>query len=251
MSETEKKAVAEHGEVGSDATAEAKSKEVVIAVANPTPEEMAALRVAIKESFDFNVNVKEMTFNFKKSIDKETGITTIRNPVDLAIPYPSVEGIIAILEKGGKGLELLVETIELAITQQARNLLYEDTALKADTFPVDKCSWEFLANIPKAQRRGGGIPKDVWDAFAADYIEVMPEATGKDADQVGRMAKILTNKLVQIRTNEPVLQLVVEQLAVYAGASANVEEYQECLDFLINKADTFLNVKPEDLLANL
>jgi hypothetical protein len=246
MSETEQ-ATQDNDAV--ETTGETKSQ--TISVINPTPEEMKTLTENIKVNYNFKVNVRPTQFNFKKSKDKETGIETVREAVVLAVPYPSVEGIVAILEEGGKGLELLQDAIETVINSQARDLLYEDYSLTAATFPVDKCSWDFISKIPKAQRRGGGIPKEIWEAFGQDYVEVMPDATGKTVEQITNAAKILVNKLASVKTNEPVLNLLVEQLAVYAGASPNVEEFEECIAFLLNKADTFLNVKDEELLANL
>lgn len=226
-------------------------KQQVISVENPTTEEMVALCENIKVNYDFNVITRAVKFNFKKSKDKLSGIETVRESVELALPYPSMEGIVAILEGGGKGLELLVEAIEGVVNAAARDIIADDTALNAATFPVDKVSWEFISNMPKAQRRGGGIPKETWEGFAQDYVEVMPEVTGKTIDQVANAAKILAGKLTAVRTNEPVLQLLVEQLAVYAEASPNAEEFQDCIAFLLNKAETFLNVSPEELLANL
>ena len=231
--------------------AEAQPKTQVIEVENPTEEEMKGILENIKVNYDFKVVTKPVNFNFKKSVDKVTGIETIRKPVQLAVPYPSVEGVVDILEKGGKGLELLMEAIEGVVNSAARDLLYEDEKLNAATFPVDKISWEYIANLPKAQRRGGGIPKETWENFAQDYVEVMPAVTGKTLEQVANAAKILMNKLQQVRTNEPVLNLLVEQLAIYAENSPNIEEYQDCVAFLLNKADTFLNVSEEELLANL
>ena len=48
-----------------------------------------------------------------------------------------------------------------------------------------------------------------------------------------------------------VLNLLVEQLAIYADNSANAEDFKECVEFLVNKADTFLNISPEELLKAL
>lgn len=223
----------------------------VITVENPSTEEMQAICENIKVNYDFHVAMKSVNFNFKKSKDKDTGIETIRDTVQLGIPYPSVEGIVAILEAGGKGLDLLVESMENVVNAAAREVLYEDLTLTAATFPVDKISWEAIANQPKAQRRGGGIPKEIWEGFGQDYVEVMPDVTGKTIEQIANAAKILTNKLTQVRTNEPVLRLLVEQLAVYAEHSPNATEYEDCIAFLLNKADTFLNVSEEELLANL
>lgn len=227
------------------------SKVNVISVPNPSTEEMQGIVEKINVNYDFSVDVRPVNFNFKKSTDKETGIETVRNPVKLAIPYPSMDGIVNILEKGGKGLELLVEAMEGIVNAAARDLLYDDLTLSADTFPVEKVSWEFIANLPKAQRRGGGIAKETWENFAQDYIQVMPEATGKTVEQIANAAKILLSKLTQVRTNEPVLTLLVDQLALYTEHSPNIEEYQECVAFLLNKANTYLNVSEEELLQNL
>jgi len=226
-------------------------KTKVIEVQNPTAEEMQNLLKDVKVNYDFEVDVKPMKFKFKKSVDKDTGIETVRKPVELAIPVPSMEGLVNILERGGKGLELLMEVIETTIKNSARDLLNEDESLNASTFPVEKLSWEYVANLPKAQRRGGGIAKETWTEFAQDYVEVMPAVTGKSLEQVTNASKILMAKLQQVRTNEPVLQLLVEQLALYAEHSPNIEDYQECVDFLLTKANTFLNVSEEELLANL
>lgn len=227
------------------------SKTQVIAVENPSKEEMVELLKNIKVGYNFDVNVKPTLFRFKKSTDKETGINTERHPVELAIPYPSVQGIMTILKEGGKQLELLQEAIESVVNAQARELLYEDTKLTAATFPVEKLSWEYIANIPKAQRRGGGIPKETWEDFIKDYIAVMPAATGKSVDQISNAARILQNRLNPVKTNEPALQLLVGQLAVYMETSQSAEDYSECVEFLLDKANNYLNMSEEDLIANL
>jgi hypothetical protein len=223
----------------------------IIEVQNPSKEEMEALLADIKVNFDFDVTVKDVMFNFKKSKDKTTGIEIERKPVALAVPYVSVEGIVAILEAGGKELELLQDAMETIVNAQAREILYDDTSLTAATFPVEKLSWKAISEIPKVQRRGGGIPKEVWEAFTADYVAVMPTATGKSVIQVANMAKILGDKLNKVRTIDQALQLAVEQLTIYASATEALEDFQECVEFLLNKAETFLNVSDEDLLKGL
>ena len=224
---------------------------VIIEAVNPTPEEMKTICSHIDANYDFNVATKSSKFTFKKSKDKASGIETMREAVELAIPYPSMEGIISIIETGGKGLELLFDAVEGIVNSAARELLNEDHKLNASTFPTEKVSWEFIANIPKLQRRGGGIPKESWDDFEADYCEVMPAATGKGLEQVRNAAKILKDKFSKVKTNEPVLTLLIDQLAVYLGATTKAEEFADCVEFLLDKADKLLNVSPEDLLTNL
>jgi len=232
------------------------SNVVEIKVANPTPEEMTSLRASISENFNFAVDVKEVKFNFKKSKDKDTKIETIRHPVQLALPYPSIEGLLEIIEVGstpeGKlQLDLLMDCMADVINAAARDILYDDMEMTAATFPVDSVSWDAISKIPKVQRRGGGIPKETWEAFAEDYVSCMPNATGKTVEAITNMAAILKNRLSNIKTNKPVLKLVVEQLAIYAGVSTQVEEYKECVEFLVKKADDLLNVSQEQLLAAL
>ena len=222
-----------------------------IAVPNPTKEEMAQLLENITVNYDSKVDIKPVQFNFKKTKDKDTGIETIRQAVQIPIPYPSVEGIVDILETGGLQLELLFEAIYKVVNDASREFLYEDVTLSAATFPLELVTWDAISKQPKAQRRGGGIAKETWEGFAQDYVNVMPAVTGKTVEQIANAAKILLGKLAQVKTNEPVLKLLVGQLAIYADSSENVQEYQECVAFLLTKADTFLNVTDEQLLANL
>jgi hypothetical protein len=228
------------------------AKVINIEVENPTVEEMSAITASIKANYDFDVSVKPVNFNFKKSKDKDTGIETNRNTVQLPIPYPSVQGLINIIETGGKGLELVMEAMESVVNTAARDLLYDNLDMNAANFPADKVAWDFISKLPKAQRKGGGIPKEVWEAFAASYCEIMPEATGKSMEQVANAAKMLQNKFSAVKTNMPVLNLLVEQLCVYTDAAGeDASEFQECIDFLVEKADMLLNVSPESLLAAL
>lgn len=234
-------------------TAPDPKKQVIHTVQNPTEDEVVALRASIEEKFPTDVITTLVNFNFKKSTDKDTGIETIRTPVQLVVPYPSAQGIVAILEMGpeSKELQLLMEAIETVVNSAARDIIADDVNLNAATFPVDKISWTAIAHMPKAQRRGGGIPKEVWEAFATDYMDVMPEATGKNMEQVGRAVKLFMGKLAQVKTNKPVLAVLMEQLTIYVNASDSIEDFQECIAFLVQKADTFLNTSDEDLIANL
>lgn len=237
---------------------ETTARPVKIVAVNPTKEEAAEITKSIVADYDFSVNPKQTKFNFKKSKDKDTGIITEREAVELILPYVSVQGIVDIiqgehLEEGqaNKGLELLVDIMEDTVNAAARDLLADDYNLNAGTFPLDKVSWEFIANIPKVARRGGGIPKEIWEGFAEDYCDIMPDITGKTIDAVANAAKCLSAKLTSCRTNKPVLNLLVEQLAIYLDNTENKDEYQDCVAFLFSKADTFLNTSDADLLANL
>ena len=237
----------------SNATTEAESSDPKlrkIAANNPTPEQMKELTEHLNVNYDFAVNTQPTVFNFKKTKD-ESGVVTERESLQIPVPYPSVDGIVKIFEGGGKGLELLIEAIEDVVKAQARSLITDDLSLNAGNFPMEKLSWEFIANMPKAQRRGGGIPKETWEAFAVDYVAVMPEVTGKEIDAVKNQANLLKAKFAPVKTRIQVIEYLTQQLAIYNENSPNANEYVECVTFLVEKADLLVNMSDEDMLANL
>jgi hypothetical protein len=206
---------------------------------------------SIRANFDNKVDVKEFKFHFKKVKDESTGLESKRPTVELALPVPSIEGIVAILEAGGKGLELIVEAVQDIVLARARELVNEKEDISQDNFPLAELAWEKIANLPKAERRGGGIPKEVWEEFAKDYIAVMPAVTAKTPEQIGNAAKILLNKFNAVKTNKPVLKLLKTQIGLYAEHSPQAETYAECVQFLLEKAETLINMDDAALLANL
>ena len=147
-------------------------------------------------------------------------------------------------------MELLMQTIEDVIISQARAIIADDAEIVAGTLDVSKLSWNAIAKIPRTGR-AGGIAKEVWEAFAADYQAVMPEATGKDPAKVANAVKILLNKFATIKTAFPVIDLMVQQLSIYMEVSKDAALYSQCVTFLVKKADELKNVTEEDLLANL
>ncbi len=224
------------------------------ATGEPTKEEEVKIDAVVQHiqaNYDFDVDVRPVAFHFKSQKDKDTGIKTKRDSVTLAIPYPSVKGIVTILETGGIELDLLREAADDIVTRHARALITDDETINAHTLDVTKLSWQFIANMPKPERTGGGIPKETWEAFIADYIDVMPEAVEKSVAQVTNAAKILLTKFSSVKTNFPVLEMLIGQLAVYADTSEDIETYKGCVEFLADKADKLLNISPEELLSSL
>lgn len=212
-------------------------------------------QVAPEVNFDKNVDKTPVKFSFRKvaiEVDgKPTGEFTKRPTLEIELPLISVEGLIEQFKKGGKELELVMEAVKQIQIDRAREIINDDEKITAETFPYGELDWTKIANLPKAERRGGGISKETWDDFAKDYIVVMPALTGKTAEQVANAAKILLNKFQSCKTNKPVLTLLKNQLALYAANSQNAEQFTDCITFLTEKADTFLNMDDAALLANL
>ena len=207
---------------------------------------MSENQTEINANFDNTVDVRDFKFNFKKD---ELG--NKRASVELKLPVPSVEGIIAILQGGGKGLELLLDSVADVIASQARSIVNDKEDIAQDSFPTSQILWDFIANLPKAERRGGGISKELWESFALDYTAVMPAVTGKSIEAVGNAAKIYLNKFNAVKTNKPVLKLLKDQLSLYLVNSTQAENFTDCVEFLLNKADTLLAMDDAALLSNL
>lgn len=206
-------------------------------------------------NFDNKVEKKDVKFSFRKvtTKDEATGLEseTKRPTLELSLPLISIEGIIAAFQAGGKQLDLILEALQDVQISRARELVNENENITTENFPYEALNWETIANLPKAERRGGGISKELWEEFAKDYIIVMPAVSGKTEDQVKNAAKILLNKFQQVKTAKPILKLLKEQLALYLQHSPNAETYSECVDFLVDKADKFLNISEADLLSSL
>jgi len=198
----------------------------------------------INPAFDNQVDTKDFTFHFKK--DK---LGNKRPSVELKLPVPSVEGIVAILEKGGKELELLQDAIYDVIRGQAATIVSDDEKITQATFPAANVLWSFIANMPKADRRSSAIDASVWEAFAKDYIEVMPSVTGKSLEAVTNATVVYLKKFAIVKTNKDVISKLKDQLALYLEHSKNVEQFGEILDLLVSKADSYLNANDVDLLV--
>ena len=199
----------------------------------------------INPTFDKTVDVKDFTFNFKK--DK---LGNKRPSVELKLPVPSVEGLVNIIERGGKGLELLQEAMYDTVRAQAANIVSDDEKVTQTTFPSAQVLWDVIANMPKADRRSNAIDASAWEAFAKDYIDIMPSLTGKSTEAVTNATMVYLKKFSFVKTNKDVISKLKDQLALYLEHSKNTEQFQDILDLLLTKADTYLNANEVELLVS-
>jgi hypothetical protein len=201
---------------------------------------------AINPAFDKFVDAKDYKFHFKKD-----NLGNKRETVELKLPVLSVEGVVRVLETGGKQLDLLLSAVADVIAGQARSILNDNETMTAASFPLEQTLWEFIANMPDAEKRGRGIANETWEDFAADYLSVMPRITGKTEEQVTLAAKLLITKFNSVKTNKPVIKKLKEQLGVYINGSPNAEQFIDCVKFLDEKADALLAADEAAMLANL
>jgi len=198
----------------------------------------------VHANHDKTVDTKDFAFHFKK--DK---LGNKRPSVELKLPVPSVEGIVAILEKGGKELELLQDAIYDVIRSQAASIVSDDEKITQATFPSAQVLWSFIANMPKADRRSSAIDASVWEAFAKDYIEVMPAVTGKSVEAVTNATVVYLKKFSIVKTNKEVISKLKDQLGLYLEHSKNIEQFSEILELLVSKADSYLSANDVELLV--
>jgi hypothetical protein len=218
---------------------------VAEAPATETPvEQKTTITAGVNPLIDF----QKAAFRFKK--DK---LGNIRPKVELEnFPVPSIAGIIAIIEKGGKELDLLRESIYDTVRGVVADWVGSAEENNEKTFDPNAFTWEKIANMPKEDRRSVSIDPETWKAFAEDYIEVMPGVTNKTKENVANAVEVYLKKFSIVKTNKPVLKKLQEQLGLYMEHSKKAEEFQEILDMLQRRIETYLAQDDvQALIANL
>lgn len=205
-------------------------------------------------------------FHFKKD---ELGEK--RPTVELLVPTVTMEGLVSRMQdttrtKNEKGeedkltngekvqnlvLELLRDLVAGHVRQQVSD--EKNPVNKQEELDLSKLDLTFIANIPPAERRGGGISKETWEAFFKNYTDVMPEKTGKKKDQVENAAKLFVARLQPVKTQKKILDFLKGQLALWFASTTqeSQEEFAEVYEFLNQKIDEFMKRDEAELLQNL
>ena len=206
---------------------------------------------AIVVNFDNKLDYKGAKFNFREVKDAETGVKTKRATIELAkLPVPSVEGVVAILQAGGKPLELLLEAVQDVVISRARDVINDNPHMTAETFDYSQVDWNAIANLEKEDRRSG-IAKEVWEDFATNYAEIMPSVSGVTKEQAAKAASIFIGKFASIKNRKDLIEKLVVRLAIYAENSPRAGEFAECLEVLDKRATKLLAAEDEKLEDNL
>lgn len=186
----------------------------------------------------------ENLFKFRKAKDKDTGVETTRANILLNVPVPSIEGIVAILENGDsrpKELELLLAAVHDVVINSIKDALADDPTLTADNFKLDQYTFESIANAPESERGGRGLDKELLAAFGADYIEVMPAASGKEVKVVEKQAAIMLQRFTPIRNHAQKDQIIAgfqNSLNIYVNATENLEDFAGVVDYLQKRLES-------------
>lgn len=202
----------------------------------------------------------KMKFRFRK--DKKLG--TQRAPVELdGVQVPTISGLIDIINSDGfdkapdgkptsKPLQWVMELMQDAVRGSVGNWVSDDEKASQATFEPAKYTFGAIAVQPREDRRASSISDEDWEAFAADYIEIMPALTNKTKDNITNAVTVYRKKFSIVKTDKAVLNLLKGQLALYVENTKNGEEFSEILDMLTHKVDMYLGQDDvQQLIANL
>lgn len=198
----------------------------------------------------------EYKFSFKKKVkNEETGEEEKRPALTLVVPVPTFDGVVKALEEdsateGRKVTNFLLDLIEEAIKDRVREQLTgEKPVMAQDQLNLSELTLTYIANLPKAERTGGGISKDTWSEWEADYIAVMSPIRGEE--KATKAAKLFTARLSPVKSDKKVLEFLRGQLNMWASKSENNEEYLEVYTYLDGKCSELMNRDSEALLSAL
>lgn len=210
----------------------------------------AAVTQGANEVEDCKTIVTETKFSFRASkvINADSTVTVIPAPpaVILELPYITTYGLQVALADDPKVLEYAVELANSAIYLAAREQVtafYESEQGKQRQITQtdldnSKLTILALATAPKAEYRGVGIPKELWQAFTEDYCQVMADLyPTRDADKIARQAEILAARLEPARAKPKVLEFLVGNCLAgdWWPATTRQDEFQVIFDFLSEK----------------
>lgn len=219
----------------------------------------AAPQVEAPKVIDIKSDVKETGVHFKKEKIRDADGNVIGEgkklpSLKVGIPIPNAEGILQILEAGGKELELLTAAAYDVVYGQLRSLVNEiraknpDAEIKPEQIDQAKLGWSFISLIPPAERRGLGIAEEDWEAYAADYRAIMPRVTGKDKDRIEKHVQLFKKKFGPCRNDKKALGVLKDMLNMWAANTSGMEENEEVYEYLTKRVDTLL-AEEEKVLA--
>lgn len=171
-----------------------------------------------------------------------------RPTVTVEYDVPSSDGVAELLMSDDpKVVALVTESIQSLITTYVRGFVDADNEFdqaKLDALVADgKISISTIANLPKSER--SMLTKEDLEAFAKDYMAIMPAATGKSAEKVAAAAGLFVQRFKSVAGDNEVLAVLRGQLAVFvenAGADT-LEKHERAVSYLGTKVEELLSVK--------
>lgn len=194
------------------------------------------------------MNLAKQSFYFRA--DSETGVK--RDTVEVEIPQLEVDDLIELLSDPDNTFihAWVLDGVNSQISSAARKQVDENpefvTGMELDT---DKLEVSYLATLPKSSR-GLGLTKEDWEAFVADYVEVMVTKLDKPQEKAELAARLLKGKYAQVKMNKDVIQSLVTLLSNWYASTDSAVKFAPIYEYLTQRADTLLN-EEVDLISAL
>lgn len=204
-----------------------------------------------------NVDTK---FNFKARAVKDeiSGVvlkTLKKQPsVIVALPFLTADEVVAILNSDDvKAKDLVLDYVNSAIKDQARSQFDEliesfgdddSRTVSGDQLDLDKLTFNYIANLPPAQRGQRALSDEEFAAFFTDYTNVMVATTGKPIEKIKKHIELF-KKPARVKAAKDVLAVLVEQLDIYLVSSPNLEETGEAANRVRTRFDKWLKAEEE------
>lgn len=189
-------------------------------------------------------------FFFKKKKDEKGVEIPAPEAVEAVVPKITMEDVAAILTKNDpKEIALMLEAMNDFVLAQARSQVDDDPEkVRKEGLDNEQLTWNFIANVPPATRRGGGIADEVWDGFQKDYVETMVHH-GKTAEKAATGAKILAKRFAAVKDNKKVITALRDNVVLWYANTEKTEEFAGVYEALTSRADTLLAKDEEAILA--
>lgn len=216
--------------------------------------ELPAGYVALERKFNFKAR------NLYDEAGKPNGKGKKQPSVVAVLPMASHETVAAFLaDTASKESALIMAAVEDLIYAAARNQFDEiidgfegdDSRTVSPTMlDLAKLDLTYIANLPPSSRASTVPDEEAFNTFFADYLAVMPAATGKLVDAIKRHITYYTKPNV-IKANKPVLELLMGQIDVYLTQAQNVEETAGTASYIRNKFDKWFKEPEKTVDVNL
>lgn len=213
--------------------------------------------------------MKAQMFHFRKEKVKDENGNEIADEVfkhpsvKIPLPIPTREELLAIFTapatgEGNRASEqaFILSLVDDAFYAQARDQINEfresnpKATVTANVIDYSKLTINALANMP-ASERGNKLDDEDMKAFITDYVSVMPQASGKDANKIKAQAGILEKGLRTVKTDKKVLSVMKDLLTMWAANTPNLEEHQKVYDALNGRIDKWVKAEPKNVLESI
>ena len=174
---------------------------------------------------------------------KEIEVVTQRAGFEVSLPKHTQETILEIFA-GDNNLvkdyivSLVNDELFLALKAQA------DEKPDAKSFGDLDSSLLTIEQLAKDAAAGGGSKpeKEVFEAFCAHYIKVMPAVAGISTDAAKNAAsEFLNGRFTKTAYHENILKSFVGRLNTYAEKAPDASDYEDVVQWLLKKVERLLN----------